>query len=301
MLTTRASIVAVLLFFAAFVASASVGEEACDVLRSEWQGNDYVELRLVSAHTHIPENGKIDLALEIKLRDGWVTYWKMPGVSGFPPKITAKDLKNVDRFDVMWPAPSHHELPYSDAIGYDGHLLVPISAVAESPLEDMQIKLDWQIAVCEEICVLLEEMFALTIPAVTAGAAVDKTADHSQIAEAKSTLPVKVPQGAFLGSHSVKSAAVRRENQSLFLDVTLTSAEGGGARAAVPELYVAGPAAVRFGTPAAEKSSEGAELKFTYQVFLPDSKTRLEGQDLTLVLVSDEGAFKTTAQIALGS
>ncbi len=267
-------------------------------MATPWGGNDYVDLRLVSDHHHIPSDGKLTLALEVNLKPGWVTYWTMPGVSGFPPKITRKEFENIRHFEVMWPAPAHHELPYSDAIGYGGHVLIPIEMSAKVPQRDAVIDVDWRIAVCEEFCVLHEETFSLTIPAASGGQAPQKTRDYAAIKRAVSLVPATSMSDSSLGqAYRVFSASVSKQHQSTTLEIVLDRTSP---LSDVPELYISSKEGIRFGTPKWQITPDGQQIGFHFPVFLPDSRTTLEGCDLTVVLVSSEGAFQTKALVGAG-
>lgn len=297
MFTNRTGMVAFLILALAALASTSVVSESRETLRSAWVGNDYVDMRLVSSHATIPSDGDIDLALEIKLKEGWVTYWVMPGISGFPPKITAQELENVEQFEVMWPAPKRHTLTYSDAVGYSGHVFVPISMSVKDPAVAAHLSVDWQIAVCEDICVLLEEQFVLAIPPTPEGASALATADMATISDAKHQVPVRSATPGILGENfEVVSATVKPYQQGHRLDVVLTGRTK-GKRTDVPEMYVAGPMAIRFGTPNAYRANSNAEVHYSFPVYLPDSKAALQGRDLTVVLVTPEGTYETEALV----
>ena len=279
-------------------ASFSFGNERHALLRTAWGGNDYVDLRLVSSHTRVPSDGKLKLALDVKLKPGWVTYWTMPGVSGFPPKIIRHDLKNVHQFDVKWPAPARHELPYSDAIGYGGNVLVPIEVTAVEPQLDIVIDIDWRIAVCEEFCVLHEETFSFTIPAATKDEAPRKTGDFVAIKRAVAKVPLASGSDAALGdAYRVYSASVLNDSQNATLEIVLDRV---GPLSDVPDLYISSKEGIRFGTAKWQIKSDGKQIRYRFPVFLPDSQTSLEGCDLTVVLVSPKGAFQTKALVGPG-
>lgn len=272
------------------------GKETGDVLRSPWVGNDYVDLRLISSHTHLDSTEGLDVALEMRLQEGWVTYWTMPGTSGFPPKIVSRDFENVEGFEISWPAPGRHQLPFSEAIGYSDYVIVPMRVRARDTKKPLRASFDWQVAVCEEICVLLEETLELTIPASDGIAVPHRTEDFAAIQAAKSKTPIRSIHEGMLGEeYRVMQASVRRANQADFLDVVIMNLKN-HSNASVPEMYVSGPMAVRFGTPVVGPFEAGGEIAFSFPVFLPDSQTSLMGRDLTLVLVTPEGAFQTVAK-----
>lgn len=46
--------------------------------------NDHAQVRISSNQ---PENGMVRLLLDVKLNDGWKTYWRSPGEGGIAPEI----------------------------------------------------------------------------------------------------------------------------------------------------------------------------------------------------------------------
>ncbi len=297
MLTKSTGIFALLIAGMAFWSLSWADGQNVPALRTEWGGNDYVDLRLVSAMDRLPKDGALDIALEIKLKEGWVTYWVMPGISGFPPKIVGRKLKNIDEFEVYWPAPEVHTLPFSKAVGYDGHFFVPIRLVVDAPHKDASISLDWQIAVCEEICVLLREEMALRIPGARSNVPAAATADHADIVRAKSKLPVRSEADGRLGEQFLARQAILQGGQyNHQLEVVVETAIPETVTT-VPELYVAGPMAVRFGTPDVFHDVTAGTLRYSFPAYLSEPRERLLGEAVKLVLVTQNGAHETSLTI----
>src|SRR6202023_2924585 len=73
---------------------------------SPWSGDQRSAARLLAAVRS--ENGASTIlraGLEIKLSEGWKTYWRYPGDSGVPPRFDFSRSDNVGKVDALYPAP----------------------------------------------------------------------------------------------------------------------------------------------------------------------------------------------------
>ncbi|HEY8242212.1 MAG TPA: protein-disulfide reductase DsbD domain-containing protein, partial [Casimicrobiaceae bacterium] len=68
-----------------------------------------VEAELVPAATSAAPGAPATVALRLKMREGWHTYWQNPGDSGLPTTIAWKLPAGVTAGPIQWPAP--HALP----------------------------------------------------------------------------------------------------------------------------------------------------------------------------------------------
>src|SRR4029079_10359289 len=70
--------------------------------------------------------------VEIKLKEGWHTYWRYPGDSGVPPVLDFSKSRNVKAVTVLYPAPSRlPEGAGGNSIGYKGVLILPLHVVPQ--------------------------------------------------------------------------------------------------------------------------------------------------------------------------
>ena len=72
---------------------------------SEWQREEQVAVRLVSAFISTGSATTVPLGVQFKLKPGWKIYWRSPGDAGLPPKVTWDRSENVKDLVVDWPAP----------------------------------------------------------------------------------------------------------------------------------------------------------------------------------------------------
>ena len=132
-----------------------------------------VEAELVPASAAAVPGQTLVVALRIKHRDGWHTYWRNPGDSGLPTTIEWKLPAGWKAGAIEWPAP--HALPAGPLVnyGYEGEILLPtpIAVSRDTPLggeAKIAARADW--LVCKETCIPEGADLDLALPvAATAG------------------------------------------------------------------------------------------------------------------------------------
>ena len=184
---------------------------------SRWDGDARSAVRLIAG----PAVGKVFRAgVEIRLKNGWHTYWRYPGDAGVPPRFDFTGSQNVKTVDVLWPAPQ--PIPEHDlvTIGYTGDVILPLAVVPENSAKPVTLRLKLDYAVCEALCVPAEGQAELVL---TGGSAAH--------AAALAAAEARVPKKAVLGEGSALAIkSVRRE-------------DGAGRRRVIVD--VAAPAAAR--------------------------------------------------------
>jgi DsbC/DsbD-like thiol-disulfide interchange protein len=244
---------------------------AADV--SPWQDDAQSAARLISARAVNESGGRMFRAgVEIKLKDGWKTYWRYPGDSGVPPVLDFSKSQNVKAVTVLYPAPARFpDGGGGNSIGYKGVVILPLHVVAQDADKPVTLNLKLDYAACEKLCVPAEAKLEL----VLTGA---ETENEAALNAAEARVPRVVAVGSD-GSPSIH--AVGREAGSgkprVTVDVVapvgaplVLFAEGPTAQWALPlpEPVAGAPAGMqRFafeldGLPPGEKAS-GAMLRLT--------------------------------------
>ena len=124
--------------------------------------------------------------IEIKLKDGWHTYWRYPGDSGVPPVLDFSKSQNVKTVTVLYPAP--HAFPMAPAAirsatraTWSGRFM-SWRRIAGKPVT-LDLKLDY--AVCEKLCVPAEGRgWSLSLSGVGAADGWDARRRRGESAEA---------------------------------------------------------------------------------------------------------------------
>ena len=244
---------------------------AADV--TPWEDDAQSSARLISARAFNESGGRMFRAgVEIKLKDGWKTYWRYPGDSGVPPVLDFSKSQNLKAVTVRYPAPTRFpDGGGGNSIGYKGAVILPLHVVPQDASKPVTLNLKLDYAVCEKLCVPVEARLEL----VLTGA---ETANEAALNAAEARVPKPVAVGSD-GTPSIR--AVRREAGSgkprVAVDVAAPAgapvvlfAEGPTAQWALPlpEPVAGAPAGLqRFafeldGLPPGEQAS-GAVLRLT--------------------------------------
>src|SRR5215813_6075025 len=85
---------------------------------SSWDGDARSAVRLVAGSR--TSSGPLRAGVEVRLADGWKTYWRYPGDSGVPPIFDFSKSENIKFASVLWPAPHRFSDGGGASIGYKG-------------------------------------------------------------------------------------------------------------------------------------------------------------------------------------
>ena len=203
---------------------------------SEWQREEQVAVRLVSAFSSTGSGTTVPLGLQFKLKPGWKIYWRSPGDAGLPPKVTWDRSENVKDLIIGWPAPKRFSVLGLETLGYLDEVILPVELkTILSGATIVRAKVEYLI--CEKVCIPYVNTLELSLPA---GRAV--LSDYSNLI---SQYIAQIPQRdsrhglSIESSHLTKSGdkneiIFRAQNKNNFIQ---------------PDIYVEGPAGSHFGKP----------------------------------------------------
>jgi DsbC/DsbD-like thiol-disulfide interchange protein len=161
---------------------------AADEYASDWARASKAEARLVAGAAG-------QAAVEVRLAPGAITYWRNPGDSGAPPRFDFAGSRNLARAEPSFPPPKRIVEPDgSDAFGYDAAVVLPIAVNAADASQPVTLKLKFDYAVCEKLCLPARAELNLTLPQ---GAASPYAAT---VAAAAAGVPRVTDLGAFGGA-----------------------------------------------------------------------------------------------------
>lgn len=249
-------------------------------LSSEWDVNDHVETRLVTAVDGAAEQKELTIGLHFKLKDGWKIYWRSPGDAGFPPHPIWEGSENVENFRIRWPAPERFSIFDLETVGYKHEVLLPVTAVVKDPGRPVKLQANVRYLTCKEICIPYEAKLALNLPG--GGAAV--SAENSLIEK----FAASVPGDGKASGLSVVQTALAAKGKGIELSVEAESDQPFRAL----DLFVEGPDSAYFGKPTV--SYAGAGRRALIRVTgggAPQEK--FEASNLVLTLVDGGRAMET--------
>ncbi len=119
---------------------------------SSWDGDARSAVRLVSGSRLNRDNFQ-RAGIEIRLANGWKTYWRYPGDSGVPPVFDFSKSENVKSVSILWPAPHRFTDDGGTSIGYKGNVVFPVHVVPQDPNRPATLRLALDYAVCEKVCI----------------------------------------------------------------------------------------------------------------------------------------------------
>ncbi|MHB2265394.1 protein-disulfide reductase DsbD domain-containing protein [Aliihoeflea sp. PC F10.4] len=186
---------------------------------SAWYETTGGKLRLVTQSA--PDvQGIVRGVLEIRLDEGWKTYWKEPGETGVAPQVSLNEAQPGESVELHFPAPERFDDGVSQWAGYQGHVRLPVEF---SGLGDLSspLTLDVFLGVCETICVPVQASLEVR-PGEDSG-----PIDDAGVDAAFTALPAEPHEG-------LKVAHASASDTELTIDVEISD------RQDVPELFLAG-------------------------------------------------------------
>ncbi len=134
----------------------------------------HVEAELVAGTAAARPGGTVHVALRHKIKPGWHTYWRNPGDSGEPTRLTWALPQGWSAGEIIWPRPERQPIGPLVYYGYSGEVLLPVAVRVPATARTgetvrLTAKADW--LVCADICVPEEATLSLDMPVVAGPAA----------------------------------------------------------------------------------------------------------------------------------
>jgi thiol:disulfide interchange protein DsbD len=136
----------------------------------------HIEAELIPEKSSLHPGAPLTVALRLKMEKRWHTYWKNPGDSGLPTRITWTLPQGFSAGPIQWPAPRRINVGPLTNFGYEGEIFlltdiqVPAGLAAGTAVP-ITAKADW--LVCEEICIPGDATFSFMLPVSNEPAAAD--------------------------------------------------------------------------------------------------------------------------------
>lgn len=170
---------------------------------------EHVEVELIPERTAIQAGKPFAVALRIRHAPHWHTYWRNPGDSGLPTRISWALPAGFSAGPVLWPHPKRLPLGPLTNFGYEDELLLltditPPAALKAGASVDIAAKADW--LVCKDVCIPENGQVALTLQVV--GAAPGASPWAAAFAATRALLPVAASGWTFTSTVKGKEAVV---------------------------------------------------------------------------------------------
>ena len=254
---------------------------------SDWDSNDHVDTRLVSAAEAVGNGETVSLGLHFRLRPGWKIYWRTPGDAGFPPQPDWTGSRNLKSAKLAWPAPRRFSILGLESLGYKDEVLLPLTVTLARPGEALRLKTKIRYLTCSDICIPYAAELAFDLPpgAATPGA-------HAGLIE---RFAARVPhKGPSMGL-SIRRAVLLAGSGEAVVQIEARSV----APFTDPDVFVEfiqAPGEVLFGKPTVLLSKDGTRA--VMQVRAPGSDAAaMDGAALAFTLVDGTRAIETITPV----
>jgi thiol:disulfide interchange protein DsbD len=139
---------------------------------------DLVKAELLADVSAIAPGKPFTLGVMMKIEPGWHTYWKNPGDSGAPTKITFTAPEGFTIEPIQFPTPIEFNQP-GDIIGYGYKEEVMLIARVTPPAnlkagDSVDIKAAASWLCCETVCVMGRQNLSITLPVASEASAANK-------------------------------------------------------------------------------------------------------------------------------
>ena len=201
----------------------SLTVNSANAASTEWQDLGGGKARLSAVLD--PSTNEISAMVEIKLDEGWKTYWREPGGSGIPPQFDFSSSKHFLPGEVLFPIPQRLEASGAVFAGYKDAVRFPFRGKMTMPGNKGAIRLNLLAGVCEEICIPATAEFEIPFSALL-------TSDLESelgIGEAFKMVPNEP------GEDFMIAGASQSDNDRLIVEVKIPGGES------VPALFAEGP------------------------------------------------------------
>jgi suppressor for copper-sensitivity B len=281
------------LFILAFVplSLAMVRPAAASGGASDWVETDLSAVRLIAANETAGNAEELALGPQIRLTEGWKTYWRSPGDAGYPAQIDWIGSENLAAADIVWPAPKRFSV-LGLTMGYDADVVLPVAVLPFQVGEGIHLKARVEYLVCEDICIPHHADLAVRLPS--------GPARPTQFAHLIARLVSRVPGAKGSAGLSVIAADALGRPAEPVLAVRTQSAVPFGA----PDVFVEGPEGLMFGALHVRPEDDGKEGGYRAILSVPIGGTEflrspLTASPVTLTLV--DGARAVERRLAVGA
>lgn len=113
----------------------------------------HAEVSIVKSSFSQTAENELIIGVRMDMQLHWHTYWKNPGDSGGPVKISWDMPAGFEIDNILWPAPSLIPYPPLMTYGYENFVIFPIKIQIPQGAETEKFIADIDFLICDDICV----------------------------------------------------------------------------------------------------------------------------------------------------
>ena len=113
----------------------------------------HAEVSIVKSSFSQTAENELIIGIKMDMQLHWHTYWKNPGDSGGPVKISWDMPAGFETSNILWPAPSLIPYPPLMTYGYENFVIFPIKIQIPQGAETEKFIADIDFLICDDICV----------------------------------------------------------------------------------------------------------------------------------------------------
>jgi DsbC/DsbD-like thiol-disulfide interchange protein len=270
------------LAFGAMFSIACASAVAAIVSQSPWVASTHSKVRLISGAVDLDSKPTLMAGVQLRMDEGWKTYWRIPGDSGVPPSFDWSGSKNLKHAQMLYPAPHRFADANGTAIGYDDEVVFPVKLTPEREGEPIELKLAFSYGLCMDLCIPNDVSVGLALAA--------DAALHRGDAALLETFLARVPKPAAPGTvPRVEGVTANLDGPKpeILVDALFAPDATG------TDLFIeAGETFVPVPMPLAPLAD--GKQRFAVTFATPAEVAAIKGKPLTLTLVSDRGSTETS-------
>lgn len=184
-------------------------------------------------------NGRHFAALQVRLAEGWKTYWRSPGSTGIAPQIAWSGSRNLSAAALHWPTPTAFETAGYPSLGYVTDFVLPVELQPSDRTAPISLNATIDIGICLDICLpakitVVAELPPIgTVDSVIAAALQDRPkAGRGQVrcsirpSDSGVILSADIPQGRPLGAYEAVAVEILNARDRIWIADTEVARKG---------------------------------------------------------------------------
>jgi DsbC/DsbD-like thiol-disulfide interchange protein len=126
----------------------------------------HVEASLVAETAAVQPGTPLTVGLRLGMEPTWHTYWRNPGDSGLPTRMTWELPDGFSAGPLQWPHPIRFSTGPLVSYGYEHEVLLPVQIQVPAALTSPEVRLTARVSwlECQEICLPGKAELSLSLP-----------------------------------------------------------------------------------------------------------------------------------------